>query len=78
MSARSELVLVPKYDLCFLFPGSSLMYQFLRKDVGIKFYHGDRPLDKDLTKIHEAIKSSRTDDVIVNIFNAQDKPSARL
>lgn len=54
------------------------MYQFLRKDVGIKFYHGDRPLDKDLTKIHEAIKSSRTDDVIVNIFNAQDKPSARL
>ena len=44
------------------------MYQFIRKEVGIKFYHGDRTLDIDFEKLHSAITGHSVDKVIMDIF----------
>ena len=44
------------------------MYQFIRKEVGIQFYHGDRTLDNDLEKLHSAVTSHSVDKVIMDIF----------
>ena len=44
------------------------MYQFLRKVVGIKFYHAERTLDNDLEKIHSCITSNTVDKILIDIF----------
>ncbi len=51
-----------------LLPGSSKMYRYLRKDVGIQFYRADRTLDGDLQRVHAALKSQEVDLVLQDIF----------
>ncbi len=46
------------------------MYRFLRDDVGIRFYHGERSLDTDLQRIHDAITApgGALDAVLTDVF----------
>ncbi len=63
--------------LWLLLPGSSKMYHYLRKDVGIRFYRADRTLDGDLQKIHAAIKSQTVDLVLQDIFREHTQNLSR-
>ena len=65
------------YHICGVL-GSSLMYRFIRKEVGINFYHGDRTLDIDLEKLHSAITNHSVDKVIMDIFGTYTDSSKQI
>lgn len=51
-----------------IFTGTKKMYNFLRKQLKIPFYHGTTTLDKSLQTILDAIKDNKVDEVLIEIL----------
>ncbi|XP_060582716.1 uncharacterized protein LOC132739082 [Ruditapes philippinarum] len=48
--------------------GTKRLYNFVRKELQIPFYHGQGPMDKWIDDIFKSIRDGRIDDIILDVF----------
>lgn len=63
----SNLTLLP------LILGTRHLYNFIRQELKIPFYHGQGPMDKWIDAIFKAIQDGKLDDVILDMFANRDE-----